>query len=130
MRLLISLLAAMALVTTGCSAATTSAKTSSRGSTFLATLSPKTPFHWTVAQSGDTGITGRLDGVDCVTDTTCVAGGSESTSGGGGANALVETWNGRSWSHVIPPAATAVPAQWLFSVSSAEPGSCVAVGYY
>jgi hypothetical protein len=130
MRLLISLLATMALLTAGCTAATRSVKTPSRGLTFLDTLSPKTTFHWTVAQNGNGAIDGWLDGVDCMTETKCVAVGNESTSGGGGANALVETWNGSAWSHLIPPTATAVPADWLFSVSCATAGSCVAVGYY
>jgi hypothetical protein len=130
MRIVISLLATMALVATGCSRAATSGATSSRSPTFLRTLSPKTTIHWTVTQSGDSGIDGWLNGVDCVTETMCVAVGNASAPGGGTTDALVETWNGRTWSHVIAPAAAVVPADWLFSVSCAKAGSCVAVGYF
>lgn len=130
MRILISALAALALLTAGCGRATTSVEPSAQGSTFLSTLAPKTTFNWTVAQAGSGGLDGWLDGVDCVTETRCVAVGNESISGGGSANALVETWNGKSWSHVIAPAAAGIPGDWLFSVSCATVGSCVAVGYY
>jgi hypothetical protein len=130
MRVLISLLAAMALLTTGCSRAATSVKTFSRSLTFLGTLSPKTTFHWTVAQGGNSGIDGWLDGVDCVTETLCVAVGNVSTPGAGAANALVETWSGKTWSPVVAPTASGMLADWLFSVSCATAGSCVAVGYF
>jgi len=130
MRIFPSVLAALALLTAGCSRAAKSVEPSYRGSTFLSTLSPKTTLDWTVAQGGNGGIDGWLDGVDCVTETKCVAVGNESASGGGSANALVETWNGHAWSQVIAPLATAIPGDWLFSVSCATAASCIAVGYY
>ena len=131
MRVLISVLGALALLTTACSRATTPVEASARGSTFLSTLSPKTTFSWTVAQGGNSGIDGWLDGVDCVTETTCVAVGNEPAPRGGSVYALVETWNGSAWSRVIaPPASEVAPADWLFSVSCANVASCVAVGYF
>ncbi len=131
MRVLISVLGALALLTAGCSRAATSVEPSARGSTFLSTLSPKTTFNWTVAQGGITGIDGWLDGVDCVTETRCVAVGNEPSPRGGSVDALVETWNGSAWFPVIaPPASQVAPADWLFSVSCANVASCVAVGYF
>ncbi len=131
MRVLISVLGALALLTAGCSRAATSVEPSAQGSTFLSTLSPKTTFNWTVAQGGNTGIDGWLDGVDCVTETMCVAVGNEPAPRGGSVDALVETWKGSAWSPVIaPPASQVAPADWLFSVSCANVASCVAVGYF
>jgi hypothetical protein len=130
-RVLITVLGALALLTAGCSRAGTSVAPIAPGSTFLSTLSPKTTFHWTVAQGGNTGVDGWLDGVDCVTETMCVAVGNESAPSGGSVDALVETWNGSRWSHIVaPPASEVAPADWLFSVSCANEASCVAVGYF
>src|ERR1700722_6716579 len=131
MRVLISALGALALLTAGCSHAATSAEPSAAGSTFLSSLSPKTTFNWTVAQGGNSGIDGLLDGVDCVSETMCVAVGNETSPGGGSVYALVETWKGSAWSRVIaPPASDVAPADWLFSVSCATAANCVAVGYF
>jgi hypothetical protein len=134
---LIPALAALSVVALGCSSATPStAPTSS--TTAPATSSPVTSAQppatvaasgWTVTQAGTTALSGWLDGVDCVSATSCVAVGNESSSTAPTA-ALVETLDQGSWSPTRLPAAPGSEGDYLFSVSCPAAGTCVAVGYF
>ncbi len=63
-----------------------------------------------------------LQGVSCVSTTSCVAVGHHSTG------TLIEKWNGRVWS-AVPNATSGKSTAGLRSVSCASPSSCHAVGY-
>jgi hypothetical protein len=121
---LITSLAIAGGLVAGCSSAGTSAKRSTS-----TTASTSTASNWTVAQGGDQTLPGWLDGVDCVTATSCVAVGNES-SATGSSNALVDTLSQGSWSAATAPGAPGSQGDYLFSVSCPSAGSCVAVGYY
>jgi hypothetical protein len=75
---------------------------------------------------------GLLD-VSCVSGSDCWAVGTVVGAGGGGdpTAALIENWNGVSWSMVPSPAPTGpgVVGAFLQGVSCASAFSCVAVGY-
>ena len=134
---LIPALAVLSVVAVGCSSAKPStAPTSS--TTSAAPSSPTTSAQppvtvaasgWTVTQAGSTALSGWLDGVDCLSATSCVAVGNESSSTGPTA-ALVETLNRGSWSPTRLPGAPGSEGDYLFSVSCPTVGSCVAVGYF
>ena len=70
----------------------------------------------------------RLVGISCLTTTSCVAVGTAFVNGGV-SSALVEQWNGTSWS--LDPIATPAGAQTgeLSGITCAN-GSCTAVGDY
>ncbi len=68
-----------------------------------------------------------LIGVSCSSPTFCVADGSYEP-GGGGAQTLVETWDGTSWS--LASSANASGASFLEDVACTSPSFCVAVGTY
>jgi hypothetical protein len=123
-------LAALGFLALGCSSTKTSTpSTVSNASTSPQSSSPSTASNWKVAQGGNQALMGWLDGVDCVTATSCVAVGNES-SPAGPSNALVETLNQGSWSAVTAPGAPSGQGDFLFSVSCPSAGACVAVGYY
>jgi len=128
-RFLIPSLAIAAVLAAGCGSATPSARSSTSSSAPPSTAAPSRTSNWTVAQSGNSALDGWLDGVDCVTATSCVAVGNESSDGGPNAKALVETLSHGAWSTTTAPGAPGGAGDYLFSVSCPAAGSCVAVGY-
>jgi hypothetical protein len=124
-------LGVMAVLSTSCSAGSTSTASSTAPTTANPTSSapPPAPSAWTVAQGGAHGLTGWLDGVDCLTATDCVAVGNQS-SPTGPTKALVETRSGAGWTASTAPLAPLSQGDYLFSVSCPAAGSCVAVGYF
>lgn len=74
----------------------------------------------------------ELFGVSCVSSKHCVAAGlnenAETSVKGGGA--LIQTWNGKSWSTVAPKAPTGALSATLLGVSCTSTTACVAVGVY
>jgi hypothetical protein len=96
-----------------------------------------TPFHnvieswngakWSVVPSPTPpGPAGGLDGVSCVSAAACVAVGSYGTSTGA-SKALVESWNGTSWS-VVPSPHPASSSTILYGVSCVSAADCTGVG--
>jgi hypothetical protein len=78
---------------------------------------------WTYSNLGSVGF---LNGISCTSTTNCVAVGSSEGVGAGAANAaLIETWNGSSWTLASNPTPT---GSELFSVSCADATTCTAVG--
>ena len=72
----------------------------------------------------------QLYGVSCPSANDCVAVGineNAETSGGG---ALIQSWNGRTWTSVAPKAPKGALSTDLLGVSCATAKSCVAVGLY
>lgn len=132
--ILIPSLAALSLVAMGCSSAKTPASsstspTTSNGVTPAQPTATVAASNWALAQAGTTALSGWLDGVDCLSAANCVAVGNESSSTGPTA-ALAETLAKGTWSPTRLPAAPGSQGDYLFSVSCAAVGSCVAVGYY
>src|SRR6266571_5267668 len=78
---------------------------------------------WSIVSSPNSG-TGNnyLFGVSCLTSSSCTAVGSYN----GGAQVLIESWNGTSWS--IVPSPSTVGNNYLSSVSCASFSFCTAVG--
>lgn len=72
-------------------------------------------------------VAGWLDGVDCLTTTSCVAVGNAASPNG--AQALIETLYHGSWLPTIGPAARGSNGDFLMSVSCPGAGRCIAVGY-
>jgi hypothetical protein len=74
----------------------------------------------------------QLYGVSCPSANDCVAVGinenAEVTVKGGGA--LIQTWNGKTWTSVAPKAPKGALSTDLLGVSCATAKSCVAVGLY
>jgi hypothetical protein len=75
---------------------------------------------WTVQVTPDESASSALGGVACTSASFCTAVGVASGAGG----ALVETWNGTTWSTVPTPASR----DSLGAVSCPTPSDCVAVG--
>ena len=123
---LIPLLPILFVLLAGCTSATTDSTTSSTPDTTV----PTSTANWAVVQAGHGALGGWLDGVDCVTATSCVAVGNESGAGTANARALVETLRHGSWSAKTAPRAPKGTGDFLFSVSCPVVGSCVAVGYF
>src|SRR6185312_15179999 len=69
-----------------------------------------------------------LNGVSCVSAAACVAVGSYGTSSGA-SKALIESWNGTSWS-VAPSPHPASSSTILYGVSCISAADCTAVGSY
>jgi len=128
--LLIPSLVAVAIFAAGCSSAATSAKPPPPSTAPPSTAPTSTTSDWTMAQGGKQALVGWLDGVDCVTATSCVAVGSELTAASTPGKALVETLNQGSWSSNTAPPAPGSDGDYLFSVSCPSVGNCVAVGYF
>jgi hypothetical protein len=68
-----------------------------------------------------------LRGVSCPSPSLCVAAGSITLAGQ--PTALVDQWNGSSWSYVPSPAGPGPIGDIMEAVSCAGPTSCTAVGY-
>jgi hypothetical protein len=84
---------------------------------------------WSVVPSpAPPGPPGGLDGVSCVSAAACVAVGSYGTSTGA-SKALIESWNGASWS-VVPSPHPASSSTILDGVSCVSAADCTAVGSY
>jgi hypothetical protein len=79
------------------------------------------------------GVGGGLFDITCANPVDCWAVGTQLEDGGNGnsTGALVENWNGTTWSVVpIPtPSGTGVVGAFLQGVSCTSPSSCIAVGY-
>ncbi len=81
---------------------------------------------WNIVGGPDeTGDDNYLEGVSCFGTSFCVAVGYYYNSDSGN-EALIETWNGSSWS--ITPAANLAVGNSLFAVSCTNQSSCMAVG--
>jgi len=72
---------------------------------------------------------GDLDGVSCTSPKSCVAVGSYGLPSADEI-ALAESWNGKSWTAVRPPAPTGNTSAALDGVSCTSPTNCIAVGWY
>jgi hypothetical protein len=72
----------------------------------------------------------ELSGVSCPTATDCVAVGHQGNNTGTQSYALIEGWNGTSWTTESPPALPASDQAGLYSVSCAAADSCTALGEY
>ena len=70
-----------------------------------------------------------LFGVSCTSDRTCVAVGNSSSSSGK-STALVEAWNGTTWTMQKPPTPPDAATSALAAVSCGAPDACTAVGNY
>ncbi len=83
---------------------------------------------WTIVTNADPpgSTSASLSGVRCPTTTSCFAVGSYDTSSANAA--LVEQWNGASWS-ISPPAARSSQSQ-LLQVACPSATDCLAVGNY
>jgi hypothetical protein len=68
-----------------------------------------------------------LDAVSCVSPVSCVATGVSTTDLVG--SALIESWNGKSWSRMKAAALPGSPYAELTDVSCASANRCAAVGY-
>ena len=71
----------------------------------------------------------RLNGVSCSSSTACVAAGYYKRNSGG-AQTLVESWNGTEWKVQSTPNPTGAKESFLEGVSCASSTACIAVGYY
>jgi len=81
---------------------------------------------WSVITSPNVGIYANyLDGVSCVSASSCVAVGGDNEGHGG--RTLIESWNGSSWSVVTSPN-NGTGANALQGVSCISAKSCMAVG--
>jgi hypothetical protein len=90
---------------------------------------------WTVVPSPGpaVGLQGVLKSVACTSPTDCVAVGSYGTIAASGSrvrHALIETWNGTSWSMVSGLVPGMELRSALQSVACPSPGRCLAVGSY
>jgi len=75
----------------------------------------------------------RLRGVSCPSTSSCYAAGFSQHVGNSGPStvkALVEHWNGHTWSAVTRPTPAGTDDWSLGAVSCSSTASCVAVGYY
>jgi hypothetical protein len=86
------------------------------------------PSTWSIVPTPNTaGTTNTLQGVSCVSPSFCVAVGYADPGGVSLWRALVEQWNGSAWS-IVPSPDTSPQNSFLYSVSCASTGMCVAVG--
>jgi hypothetical protein len=85
---------------------------------------------WTVVPSPNPVPGGDyLDGVSCASATACMAVGyaTKNSTAPGLSRALIESWDGTSWTIVDSPNRDA--ADFLYRVSCASAAACIAVGY-
>jgi hypothetical protein len=75
--------------------------------------------------AGSSGSNSELNGVSCVSPTTCVAVG-DYWGAAGIDHTLIESWNGVAWSVVPSPSLAA--ERTLYGVSCSSANWCVAVG--
>ena len=84
---------------------------------------------WSIVSSPNPGTgNAQLNGVSCVSATSCTAVGNTRTSSGGENRTLAESWNGHSWSFVSSPNRGTVGA--LAGVSCVSKNACQAVGNF
>lgn len=68
-----------------------------------------------------------LNGVSCTSAKSCIAVGDTAPNGSSFPRALIERWNGRTWSRMRAAATSPLETVFLNAVSCAR-GSCIAVG--
>jgi hypothetical protein len=92
-----------------------------------AVASPRTvvPNAWSIVASPNVAPDDRLNGVSCISASFCVAAGF--SNGSGPDRALIESWNGSTWS-IVPTPSSSPAAADLYGVSCATATFCVAVG--
>ena len=85
---------------------------------------------WSIVASPNTSSSQSnfLNGVSCVSSTSCVAVGSDYN--GSVDHTLIESWNGASWSIVASPNTSSSQSNYLNGVSCVSSTSCIAVGTY
>ncbi len=83
---------------------------------------------WSIVASPNTSSSQSnfLNGVSCVSSTSCVAVGSDYN--GSVDHTLIESWNGASWSIVASPNTSSSQSNYLNGVSCVSSTSCIAVG--
>jgi hypothetical protein len=88
--------------------------------------------HWSIVPSPNpTGSSGTfLSGVSCPSTTSCFAVGSDTVPRTAAIGALVEHWDGNTWSIMTSANLTGSTQSYLFGVSCPSPNSCFAVGSY
>lgn len=80
---------------------------------------------WSVVTSPNgPDIASSLDGVSCISPTSCIAVGGS----GGGAGTLIESWDGSTWAVVPSPNRGNPYTDFLGGVSCVDPTNCTAVG--
>jgi hypothetical protein len=91
------------------------------------------PSRWTVASSPNQALPNisSLDGVSCVSPTSCVAVGDDTDVFDVSGQTLIESWNGSTW-RIVPSPSPGSPGSYniLNGVSCTSSSTCVAVGYY
>jgi hypothetical protein len=86
---------------------------------------------WSIVPSPNNGVgteSNFLDGVACVSPSSCTAVGSYSNASGE-LQTLIESWNGTSWSIVSSPN-SGTGENFLAAVACVSPSSCTAAGGY
>ena len=101
------------------------------GSDILGTGIRAEIYHWTgTSWEGQSAppkpVAGVLTSVSCATENDCVAAGTSVTGQGVSDDGILDTWNGKEWSH---QAAWLGGGGALSKVSCTPAGFCVAVGY-
>jgi hypothetical protein len=83
-----------------------------------------------VGSPNPTGSTGsHLNGVSCVSASSCKAVGYSSSASSPG-RLLIERWNGTNWAIMASPVPTGSTGSYLNGVSCVAASNCTAVGYY
>jgi subtilisin family serine protease len=70
----------------------------------------------------------KLNGISCVSSTSCLAVGNYDVSFEGNTQSLVETWNGTEWTVQAAPKPEGKPFNRLMGVSCSSASQCTAVG--
>ena len=85
------------------------------------------PGTWTIVASPNTAQNlNTLNGVSCLTSSFCMSVGNAGTTNPG--QALIQQWNGTSWTILASPTVTGATASTLIGVSCVTTSYCVAVG--
>lgn len=84
--------------------------------------------HWTVGKAVTPGTTSGLSAIACPTASSCFAVGQYTPKGKLSFTALIEHWNGKSWTLQGAPGPRGTSDGGLFDVSCASKSLCVAVG--
>jgi hypothetical protein len=85
---------------------------------------------WTIAVDGSVGGIALLTGVSCSSATFCVAVGYGAAATAHVESALIEVWNGGTWTLVAGPTVSRTVGVELNSISCASSRACTAVGAY
>jgi hypothetical protein len=83
---------------------------------------------WSIIPSPSPGTVNNLDGVSCVSSTSCKAVGAFITVNGTEGGTLIESWNGTNWS--ITPSPSEGDGDSLIGVSCVSSKSCETDGWY